>query len=50
VEITIDLGLGTIGIDANDFIRFVVVREVEDIDDDNLSFHPEMCHQVFNET
>ncbi|CAG4965874.1 unnamed protein product [Parnassius apollo] len=36
-------------VDGNEVLEFKLVRSVEDIEDDDTSFGPEMCHQVFGE-
>ncbi|XP_052744341.1 histone acetyltransferase type B catalytic subunit [Bicyclus anynana] len=36
-------------VDGNEVLQFKLVREPEDIEDDDTTFGPEMCHQVFGE-
>ena len=33
-------------VDANDVMRFKLVRQEKDLDNESLEFAPEMCHQV----
>ena len=35
-------------VDANDVMRFKLVSEEKDLDNESLEFAPEMCHQVEN--
>ncbi len=36
--------------DGNNAVEFKLVRSIKDLESSNGdSFHPEMCHQVFNE-
>ena len=35
-------------VDANDVMRFKLVSEEKDLDNESLEFAPEMCHQVKN--
>lgn len=32
-----------------DYFVFYIVRNVKDLENSRDAFHPEMCHQVFNE-
>ncbi|CAK1545703.1 unnamed protein product [Leptosia nina] len=41
--------LGHFVVDGNDVMEFKLVRSPKDIDNDETSFGPEMCHQVFGE-
>ncbi|KAH9632022.1 hypothetical protein HF086_016582 [Spodoptera exigua] len=36
-------------VDGNEVLEFKLVREIEDLENDETSFGPEMCHQVFGE-
>ncbi|XP_047034678.1 histone acetyltransferase type B catalytic subunit [Helicoverpa zea] len=36
-------------VDGNEVLEFKLVRSVEDLENDDTSFGPEMCHQVFGE-
>ncbi|XP_028158582.1 histone acetyltransferase type B catalytic subunit [Ostrinia nubilalis] len=36
-------------VDGNEILEFKLVRSPEDIENDEVSFGPEMCHQVFGE-
>ena len=33
-------------VDANDVLRFKLVSQEKDLDNESLEFAPEMCHQV----
>jgi histone acetyltransferase 1 len=35
--------------DGNSVVHFKLARTAEDLQDDKGSFHPAMCHQIFNE-
>lgn len=37
-------------VNGNDALEFKLVRSIEDIDDDEVAFKPEMCHQVFGDS
>ncbi|XP_038207490.1 histone acetyltransferase type B catalytic subunit-like [Zerene cesonia] len=41
--------LGHLVVDGNDVMEFKLVRSARDIENDETSFGPEMCHQVFGE-
>lgn len=36
-------------VDGNEVLEFKLVRSVDDLENDDTSFGPEMCHQVFGE-
>ncbi|CAG4959935.1 unnamed protein product [Colias eurytheme] len=41
--------LGHLVVDGNDVMEFKLVHSAKDIENDETSFGPEMCHQVFGE-
>ena len=36
-------------VDANEVLRFKLVKSAEDMDDSSLEFGPEMCHQTYGD-
>lgn len=36
-------------LDGNDALRFKLVRTTKDVDDTNVEFGPEMCHQIYGD-
>jgi len=36
-------------VDANDVMRFKMVRQEKDLDNESLEFAPEMCHQIYGD-
>ncbi|CAF0738600.1 unnamed protein product [Didymodactylos carnosus] len=48
-ENSLPLKLRPYACDSNTCIEFKLIREVNDLEDANLSFHPEMTHQIYGE-
>lgn len=49
MEETVEARLKPFVINGNDALEFKLVRSVEDLEDDETSFKPEMSHQIFGD-